>query len=433
MTHSNDRTTPPQAVSPPGLLPPAVEHLLTHPDAAEGSDADWERMADAIAQRIENISPGHGDDEDWLFQSPLPLCNGELVLRADGSPRVQLLGSGVESRVEDERPAPIPSDHRSLKEIAEAALAETKRATPSVLPHRSPARSGVQLVALAESATTPGESMAPPVHAPAALPSSARAEANPSNAVHEAVPSKAVPTPTQAQPKRPAWLVGSLALMATLPVAAAVALWLVGRAPETRSESEVVAAVSVQPPPLAVARAAKPESEPLAEAPAVHDSKPVEQADEAAADESAAAPQEVAMLPLDSASRPPAKARVATRPHKSAAAAAAPQPPSAAPERTEPPLIPAADLGSRPSHPSIGAAQAAVGSTLGSARLCIVGQFSASQATVTFGSNGRVLSVHVSGPAAGSAAETCIQRAMGQARVQPFSDESFSVRTTVRP
>jgi hypothetical protein len=81
----------------------------------------------------------------------------------------------------------------------------------------------------------------------------------------------------------------------------------------------------------------------------------------------------------------------------------------------------------------VGAAQAAVGSTLGSARLCVVGHLSPSQATVVFGSNGRVLSVKVSGPAAGTASESCIQRAMGQARVQPFADETFSVRTTVRP
>jgi hypothetical protein len=81
----------------------------------------------------------------------------------------------------------------------------------------------------------------------------------------------------------------------------------------------------------------------------------------------------------------------------------------------------------------VGAAQAAVGSTLGAARLCIVGQLVPSYATVVFGSEGRVLKVQVSGPAAGTPAEGCIQRAMQGSRVQPFADETFSVKTTVRP
>jgi hypothetical protein len=219
-----------------------------------------------------------------------------------------------------------------------------------------------------------------------------------------------------------------LALLATLPVAAAVALWLVGSSAENAAPVAgapvalaPVAVVDVQAEPTSLS----PErAEPAAEANA--------SAQRVAAEESLSTPREVAMLPLDRASRPAAKTRVTSRP-QTAGAAPAPEPPTEAPERAEPPLVPAAELGSRPAHPSIGAAQAAVGSTLGSARLCVVGQLAPSQAAVVFGSNGRVLSIRVSGAAADTAAESCIQRAMAQARVQPFTDETFSVRTTVRP
>jgi hypothetical protein len=70
---------------------------------------------------------------------------------------------------------------------------------------------------------------------------------------------------------------------------------------------------------------------------------------------------------------------------------------------------------------------------LGGARACVAGQDAPSSATVTFGSDGRVQSVGVSGPAAGTPAEACIKAALSKARVQPFARPSFTVSTPVRP
>jgi hypothetical protein len=84
-------------------------------------------------------------------------------------------------------------------------------------------------------------------------------------------------------------------------------------------------------------------------------------------------------------------------------------------------------------RPSVGAVQAAVGSVMAGARSCLAGQEQGSKAQVTFGPNGRVQSVAVSGPAAGTPAETCLRSALSAARVEPFSDPSFTASLTVRP
>jgi hypothetical protein len=84
-------------------------------------------------------------------------------------------------------------------------------------------------------------------------------------------------------------------------------------------------------------------------------------------------------------------------------------------------------------RPSPGAIQAAVGSVMGSARACAAGLNGTSRAALTFGSDGQVKSVAVSGPAQGTGAEACIQTALGRARVQPFARSSYTVRLSVRP
>ncbi|MCA9630792.1 MAG: hypothetical protein KC766_24150, partial [Myxococcales bacterium] len=56
-----------------------------------------------------------------------------------------------------------------------------------------------------------------------------------------------------------------------------------------------------------------------------------------------------------------------------------------------------------------------------------------SNATIAFGSNGKVQSVAISGPAAGTAAESCIRSALSGARVAPFAKPTFTVRVPIRP
>lgn len=96
-------------------------------------------------------------------------------------------------------------------------------------------------------------------------------------------------------------------------------------------------------------------------------------------------------------------------------------------------LRPAESTGGIPEKPALGAVQAAVGAVLGSARACVAGQDEGSNATITFGSDGRVQSVAVSGPAQGTNSEACIKSALSKARVQPFSRPTFAASTAVRP
>jgi hypothetical protein len=86
-----------------------------------------------------------------------------------------------------------------------------------------------------------------------------------------------------------------------------------------------------------------------------------------------------------------------------------------------------------PEKPSTGAVQVAVGAVMGAARACVAGQAAASRATMQFASDGRVSAVTVSGPAAGTAAEGCIQTALRGARVQPFARAVFQVNLSIRP
>jgi hypothetical protein len=89
--------------------------------------------------------------------------------------------------------------------------------------------------------------------------------------------------------------------------------------------------------------------------------------------------------------------------------------------------------GAMPVKPSTGAVQAALGAVMSDARHCVAGDESASSAVVVFGSDGRVKSVTVAGPAAGKPSATCIERQLSRARVQPFAATSFSINTAVRP
>lgn len=98
----------------------------------------------------------------------------------------------------------------------------------------------------------------------------------------------------------------------------------------------------------------------------------------------------------------------------------------------EPPLTPAAaevqHTGSVPLTPSSGAVSTALSSVRGGAQACLAGQTEPVSAVVTFASDGHVLRVSASGPAA-----SCIQAALSKARIAPFAKESFSAPTTVRP
>ena len=115
------------------------------------------------------------------------------------------------------------------------------------------------------------------------------------------------------------------------------------------------------------------------------------------------------------------------------AAAPAPAPaaeaaPAAAPRAAQP-----APIAGRPDHPSGSAVTSTLSEVLPRCALSDRLRIS-SRASVTFGSEGNVQSVNVTGPAASDpGAVKCMKAAFAKARVPPFSDPSYSAGVTVRP
>jgi hypothetical protein len=116
-------------------------------------------------------------------------------------------------------------------------------------------------------------------------------------------------------------------------------------------------------------------------------------------------------------------------------AAATPAPTPASQDTTPPPATndPAIAAGSVPQKPSQGAVTGAIGAALPSARACLKPDEPVSRASITFGSNGSVSSVVVTGNAAGKPAEACIKAALGKAKVPAFAMPTYSANVTVRP
>lgn len=111
-------------------------------------------------------------------------------------------------------------------------------------------------------------------------------------------------------------------------------------------------------------------------------------------------------------------------------APAAPEPaPAAAPVRA-----PSAAADGRPERPSGSAVTAALTTVLPNARKCVAQMTDASRALITFGPDGNVRKVDVSGPAASDAkATSCLRSAFGRAHVPPFSASTYAAGVTVRP
>jgi hypothetical protein len=112
--------------------------------------------------------------------------------------------------------------------------------------------------------------------------------------------------------------------------------------------------------------------------------------------------------------------------------AVGPQEAAPKPVAAEAPETPAV-RGDIPEVPPQGAIAGAIGSHRQAARACVEGHDAASRATIIFGSTGKVQSVNVAGPAAGTNAEACIVRALSKSAVGPFRRPSFSVTTTISP
>ncbi len=429
-------------------LPPEADEVLQNWPDDTRSDADFERMARAVDARISagyaGSNPPPSVVEGWLFHPPLPLQAGE--------PRHQPSATSKEQR------APTAVDTGlSLKDIAKAALLASATDAPSAPEARAPLESGtrerddrisrVNVVALSGARrNAQGKPPAPPASDAALVPALATPAASGSEPNLDRTSAEqpqstrpgASSTPKRA-PARAHWW-----LWSTLAAAAAVVAYV---GTSATPEAGVVAKGAAAPTAVSEAEL----SAKLAQAPSLPSDEQGSSpgADETPGEEGAAelAPAQglearsVAELPsAEKARRSRAVPTAAKAPVAAVQDERAEDTPSVGAESIalegqadEPQLVPAARPMGTPTRPSIGAAQGAVGSVLGAARACVAGQFSPSKVEVVFGSDGRVQRVGVSGPAKGTPVEACIVSAMRGARVRPFSDETFSVRTTVRP
>jgi hypothetical protein len=86
-----------------------------------------------------------------------------------------------------------------------------------------------------------------------------------------------------------------------------------------------------------------------------------------------------------------------------------------------------------PEQPSQGQVNAAIRAVMPSVKACVAGADDVSRAQVTFGSNGGVTSVSVTGWAASHGATGCIKAALQGANVGPFAKSTFTTGFPIRP
>ncbi|MBK7581021.1 MAG: hypothetical protein IPI67_12510 [Myxococcales bacterium] len=377
-------------------LPEPFEAMLGAWPVGEREDGAWEESAKSIEGRL--AAADSNEDSAALVAAPLPPEAGEP-------------GFAKEPAADDAPP-------RSLADLARSLAAEKPKEEANDI--------ALESLSLANSARASAPAIADAVRAEAAQMAAAaatRISAPPPVSV-QGTPGAGAPPVDLARRRSAA---GPLAMAAIGLVGLAAAAAIVVRA-QRQAEPAAVAAATVSP-------AAEPAAatQPAASA-AGDDIVALDDLAQGNPEAVAGRPQGGEKLALKGAEAKPEAAP------KAGSAEPAPEPPAAPVAKQEDKkddeaakMKPAATAGDLPDKPSTGAVQAAIGSVMGSARACVAGQDEASRATITFGADGRVKSVGVSGKAAGTPAEACIKAALGKARVQPFARPSFSVGSAVRP
>jgi hypothetical protein len=360
-------------------LPDAAEKLLRDWPAPERDSLAWDDSAEAVA---EAIAAAKGDrTSDALLAPPLPAEDGEEGFGEDERPPVSLADMARASL------DAAKEEDGSFDDIAKESLSVAKRSRNSVPSIPDSVRQSAARIA-AQAAEVPA-------------------------------PVPSAPAPVKKKGSAGPWVAGVITLVG---LAAAVLIVVKQRADEPPPWAAGVASATATSVAQAEAPAAKPA--------APDDIVPLEDLGA----ETKGTPRESAAKMAAAGPAPKAKPG-ATEEAPAANPAPATKPDQESEEDKEfaKKSQPAAQPGDLPEKPSAGAVQAAVSAPLGGARACVAGHDAPSRATVTFGSNGRVQSVGVSGPAAGTPAESCIRAALSKARVQPFARPSFSVGVTVRP
>ena len=326
--------------------------------------------------------------------------------------------------------APAPAAQPPATAVAQPiANPQPAAAAPTIAPAAQPAAPAAPVAAAPNAAAEPDPAAAP-AHA-AAAPRAATAPAAPRVAAATEAPAAAparepstIDSTEQAGKGKGGKGAGKVAARGakseTPPKADAPAYEVPKEAPAAAGNSflqtlgktpELAAQAAAAPPAAAPAPAAEPAPTPPA-LPAPSKEKP----GLASAIQKAGTAQEAP---------PPAAAAPAAAAPKAAAAPAA-----AAPAAPAPVVAPAAGV---PETPSSGAIASAVRSGNTAAKACVKGQEAPSRANITWGSDGKVQSVSVSGPAVGTPAEQCIKQALQNVNVGPFSRPSYSQSVPVRP
>ncbi|HEY6725601.1 MAG TPA: hypothetical protein VI197_16305 [Polyangiaceae bacterium] len=429
-----------------------AEELLTHWPVGDKSPAEWEDLAARIDARIEITDVG--STPDYLLEAPL-LEEQDLLRRSH--PRMKRPSEGSlaalakaslsddASRSEAEREALA----RSLLSLAVKARTETRNTESRNTESRNTETRNTAEpadAALANDAVPHDNSalLAHLVNGPSMQFLAAR---QPSAAVH-AEPSSVVALPAAVEDSAGAPTSSGTASSSTKTGRERGTMWfgiafgLLGMA----AAGVMYIASARQPalPETAAVVPARPAAAPAVDAP--EGAELPASAPKPAGPVAARDVLNVEEVPLAEAAATPAPARDRTtgarRGVPGAAAGPAPaaapeaEPPAAVPPAagpSEPGMVMADSRGTLPDHPSTGAVQAAVGTVMGAARACVAGQSAASRATLNFGSDGRVQSVVVAGPAQATGAEPCLRSALSGARVQPFARAGYSVTLTVRP
>jgi hypothetical protein len=386
----------------------ALDARLREACASDPPSLDWDDLA---ARTLVAAEKRRGEPPDpALFEPPLPAAEGEPLEFAE---------TVNASRVAEEPMDPPPA---SLAEIAREAVHRDRTERLEL------ARETFGVAARARAAAPPaahdGLRRARGSDPPAATVRSESLGALPSPEQDHRPRVVELTQPPRVSAGRRRGAVATAGLL----VAAALALYIGSRVVSPAASSSV----AIHPPPSTVeARSETPSPE------SAHSSESA--SDRAEADEPPA-PVALGELPLDveaaPATAPGAAPRASTRAPEPLEQP--PPPPSeaeapASPRPASPAMRPAAQSLDLPQRPSVGTVQAAIASVMQNAQRCLAGQDDGAPTSVTFGSDGRVQSVKVSGPAAGTLAEGCVAGALGRARVGPFAEPSYTARVTVRP
>lgn len=371
-----------------------VLHAESLAQALDLREPDWEDFERRLTLSLASAPTA----DDALFAAPLPELEEERRARLDGEPResvslADLARATVAKRAENEAASMVK---------ASLALASQKRAQVERSAERKPSSVERTMAAV----------------------------------VPEAAPAQAPAARSSAWDSRGPWIGVAVAAVG---LAASFGLYFAGQGTRTVIVTQPAVASATEVPAVPAPQLAQAENP----SPAAGDRPGSEPSATGSAD--AVVMHDPQARPADAAeSTPEAKTALGSPSGKPSTGKAKPErvvlneertAPGAPSAKTKSELRPAElkPSGGISDRPSTGAAQAAVGAVLGTARACLAGQTAPSSATLVFGADGEVDSVQITGAAAGTPAALCVESALKKARVQPFAAPSFSLGVTVRP